>query len=232
MSKLKGRLPDFVPVFRETMNCPAWKALSFGARALYIAIKARKAPKKNCAYLSYRNALKDLGRRSHKKIAEWFSELQHYGFIVLEKHGSLGVDGKGKSPLWRIAELPNEFTGELATKEFLKWDGVLYDPKARLPCPYPRKNKRRLTVVKTSMRPTQGTPQASHMRPTQGTLPDPTVPPLGTPLSPRREQSAPPWGTGFCFSGVDDCPPVGSTAGVDEYELANRLLAALRADKR
>ena len=67
MSKLKGRLPDFVPVFRETMNCPAWKALSFSARALYIAIKARKAPKKNCAYLSYRNALKEAVAQARTK---------------------------------------------------------------------------------------------------------------------------------------------------------------------
>ena len=32
-----------------------------------------------------------------QQVKEWFAELEHYGFIVLAVHGSLGVDGKGKA---------------------------------------------------------------------------------------------------------------------------------------
>jgi hypothetical protein len=194
--KDKGRLPDFVLVFRETIRCEAWKALSFGARSLYIALKARVPKMKNCAFLSYRDALADLGRKSHKKIAQWFLELQHYGFVVMERHGSLGVDGRGKSPLWRLTELPNHATGEPATKDYLRWDGVIFEAKTERPCPYPRRNKRRPLVV-TSMRTTEGTVKTSPMCTTQGTLPAQSAETQGTVVSPRREHSVPAWGTGF-----------------------------------
>ena len=64
-------------------------------------------------------------------IARWFNELEHYGFIVLHRHGSLGVDGKGKSPHWRLTELGvtgNASSGgnlEPPTSDFLRWDGTL-----------------------------------------------------------------------------------------------------------
>ena len=38
------------------------------------------------------------------EIGRWFRELQHYGFIVMTKLGCLGLDGKGKSPHWRLTE--------------------------------------------------------------------------------------------------------------------------------
>jgi hypothetical protein len=41
----------------------------------------------------------------HNEIARWFRELQFYGFIVMTKGGSLGVEGKGKAPHWRLTEL-------------------------------------------------------------------------------------------------------------------------------
>jgi hypothetical protein len=151
---------------------------------------------KNCTFLSYRDALADLGRKSHKKIAQWFLELQHYGFVVMERHGSLGVDGRGKSPLWRLTELPNHATGEPATKDYLRWDGVIFEAKTERPCPYPRRNKRRPLVV-TSMRTTEGTVKTSPMCTTQGTLPAQSAETQGTVVSPRREHSVPAWGTGF-----------------------------------
>jgi hypothetical protein len=40
-SKDKGRLPPFVPLILSTINNPAWKALSHGARSLYVALKRR-----------------------------------------------------------------------------------------------------------------------------------------------------------------------------------------------
>jgi hypothetical protein len=37
----KGRLPPFVPLIKTTIDCPAWKAMSHGARSLYVALKRR-----------------------------------------------------------------------------------------------------------------------------------------------------------------------------------------------
>ena len=61
---------------------------------------------RNKAFVSYRDACKELSNGRHK-IREWFAELEHYGFIVLATAGSLGVDGKGKAPHWRLTELGN-----------------------------------------------------------------------------------------------------------------------------
>ena len=55
-------------------------------------------------FLSQRDAAKQLGTH-HTQIARWFRELQHFGFLVMTKGGSLGVDGKGKAPHWRLTEL-------------------------------------------------------------------------------------------------------------------------------
>ena len=98
------RLPPFVPLLKDTLQSRAWRAMSLGARALYIAIKARNVKNNGRIYLSHRKAAQDIG--SHTRyIGRWFRELQHYGFIVMTNPGGLGVDGKGKAPHWRLTEL-------------------------------------------------------------------------------------------------------------------------------
>ena len=37
----KERLPPFVPLLIDTLDQPAWRALSHGARSLYVALKRR-----------------------------------------------------------------------------------------------------------------------------------------------------------------------------------------------
>jgi hypothetical protein len=115
------RLPPFVPLFRETMAMPAWRALSHGARVLYIALKARCVKNNGHVYLSQRDAAKEIGSKQ-EYVARWYRELQHYGFIVMTSAGGLGVDGRGKAPHWRLSELP--CFGERATRDFAKWDGM------------------------------------------------------------------------------------------------------------
>ena len=39
--KDKGRLPPFVPIDKEMMDCPAWRKASCGARVLYVHLKRR-----------------------------------------------------------------------------------------------------------------------------------------------------------------------------------------------
>jgi hypothetical protein len=93
----KGRLPPFVPMLIATLDSRAWRALSHGAKALYVAIKRRVPKNRNVGYLSHRDAAVDL-KSSRRKIAEWFEELEYYGFIVLVRHGGIGVEGKGMAP--------------------------------------------------------------------------------------------------------------------------------------
>jgi hypothetical protein len=132
--KDKGRLPPFVPLLISTIDSRAWRAMSHGAKSLYVALKRRVPSGRNRAFLSYREAEAELKSSQHK-IREWFKELQHYGFLVLAAHGSLGVDGKGKSPHWRLTELgvtskaSSDGGFEPPTNDFLRWDGRVFDPK-------------------------------------------------------------------------------------------------------
>jgi hypothetical protein len=127
----KGRIEgQFVAMRYEIMDCPAYIATSHGARSLLLALKRRVSHGNNRAYLSYRMARREL-KAGFNKVKEWFAELQHYGFIVLAVHGSLGADGKGRAPHWRLTELGHVAGAgtEFPTKEYLRWDGVLFDPK-------------------------------------------------------------------------------------------------------
>ena len=56
------------------------------------------------------------------KFGRWFRELQHFGFIRMTEPGSLGVDGKGKAPHWRLTELG--YKRDLPTRDFEKWNGA------------------------------------------------------------------------------------------------------------
>jgi hypothetical protein len=101
--------------------------MSHGAKSLYVALRRRVPNGRNRAYVSYRQAEAEL-KSSQRKIGDWFKELQHYGFIVLTQPGSLGVEGKGKSPHWRLTELgvtsraSADSVFEPPTNDFLKWD--------------------------------------------------------------------------------------------------------------
>jgi hypothetical protein len=132
--KDKGRIGGpFVPLLCDMLDCPAWRETSHGARMLYVVLKRRAFGNK--VYLSFRDAQKALKASSHK-IDEWFAELEHYGFIALAQHASLGSDGQGKAAHWRLTEKGQTgATGDLPTKDYLRWTGERFDPK-----PYRRKH--------------------------------------------------------------------------------------------
>src|SRR5262245_52917585 len=133
MTRRKDRdpLPPFVPLFKGTLNTPAWRAMSHGARSLYLALKLRYSnsfKNNGSIYLSQRDAQKELGsNRSY--IARWFRELQYYGFIVMTQPGSLGVEGKGRAPHWRLTDC--YYFGKPPTRDFLKWDGTKFRDQPR-----------------------------------------------------------------------------------------------------
>jgi hypothetical protein len=131
----KGRLAPFVPLDKEMMDCTAWRAMSCGARCLYISLKRRwrfKQRNNGRIFLSQRDAQEELGRDPHRDtISRWYRELVHYGFIVMTNPGGLGVDGKGKAPHWRLTEIeaPGGRNGDtlmLPTKDYLKWNGTKF----------------------------------------------------------------------------------------------------------
>src|SRR5262245_58416936 len=147
----KGHLPPFVPVIRTTLASPVWKQLSFGARCLYVVLRSYlRADNLNNGkvYRHYRGAANDLGTKSLRSVQRWFRELEHYGFIVMTTGACLGVDGDGVAAHWRLTECPSfDAKGNhiAATRDFERWDGVLFDDpektESRIPkgnSPYPK----------------------------------------------------------------------------------------------
>jgi hypothetical protein len=95
----KGRLDPFVPLLIDTLDTPAWRSLSHGAQMLYVALKRRynrNSRNNGRIFLSQRLAAKEL-RSNHNRVARWYRELQHYGFIVKHSEGYLGVDGRARA---------------------------------------------------------------------------------------------------------------------------------------
>lgn len=129
------RLPSFVPWFLETVKAPAWRAMSNGARVLYMQLKTHHILNNGHVYLSQRKAVEEMGSQ-RRCIAVWFRELQYYGFIVMTDPGGLGVNGKGKAPHWRLTELPTRAKdGQRipATEDFKNWDGRKFKDRPRKP---------------------------------------------------------------------------------------------------
>ena len=127
----KGRLPPFVPLLKDTLKSGAWRAMSHGARSLYVALKLRYSSNfKNNGkvFLSVRDSAKELGS-GQEEICAWYKELQFYGFIVMTQSGQLGVEGKGLSPHWRLTELG--YMTDPPTRDFLKWDGIKFKRRKR-----------------------------------------------------------------------------------------------------
>jgi hypothetical protein len=135
----KGKLPPFVPLLKSTLDAPAWKALSHGARSLYVALKRRyniNSHNNGRLFVSQRDAAKEIGSH-HNEIARWFRELEFYGFIVKTRGGGLGLDGHGKAPHWRLTEL-GYVNDPRPTKDFERWDGEKFkDRKTESRAPIP-----------------------------------------------------------------------------------------------
>ena len=123
---------QFFPMFHETVKSPAYRQLSFGARALLTVLRTKCIKNNGHVYCSQRDAGEALGHVNRNDIANWFRELVHYGFVVMTEAAALGVEGKGKAPHWRLTELPTRNSNGVeltpATKDFLRWDGVVFEP--------------------------------------------------------------------------------------------------------
>jgi hypothetical protein len=154
----KGTLPKdqlFVLLINAFRQEPAWRDLSFGARSLYVELKALYNGYNNNGRLmcSARYAAQTLGC-SKNSVTGYFKELQANGFIVETQGGYLGVDGRGQGRLWRLTELG--FMGDMPTKEYKNW----VPPKNKLP--YQDLGQR---VPKAGTASAKGVPKAGTGRP-------------------------------------------------------------------
>jgi hypothetical protein len=159
----------------ETLRSPAYKQLSFGARALFTAVRMRMFNNNGRVYLSQRDAEKELGRCTRNDIANWYRELQHYGFIVQTAGASLGIDGKGKATRWRITDLPardNKHNLVTATDDFAHWNGEVFVPHV---APSRRWNGRKSTALKNRIPDSKCSPPRT---PTCSPVVDSTCSPL------------------------------------------------------
>ena len=119
------KLPAFTPLIHETMDSPAWRALSLAAKALYPAMKRKLggnvglngrlafSAREGAAYLG---ANKDTAARA-------LLDLQAKGFLIAREVGSLGATGEGRASLYELTELGGGADGRPAAK-FKKWDPV------------------------------------------------------------------------------------------------------------
>ena len=110
---------SFVQVLRATLKEPAWQDMTYGARCLYIALKAHYVGDNNGrVFLGVRRAANELGA-NRESTARWFRELEDHGFIVQTERGVLGVEGKGMAACWRLTELG--CMGQQPTRDYKKW---------------------------------------------------------------------------------------------------------------
>jgi hypothetical protein len=121
-----GRLPPFVPLIKATMATPAWRAMSLGARMLYVELRGRLSndlSNNGTVFLSDRDAAKDLGV-TPGTVVRYYAEIEHYGFLRKTCGGFLGSDGRGIAAHYRFTEFAHGT--HPPTRDFEKWDGELF----------------------------------------------------------------------------------------------------------
>jgi hypothetical protein len=120
---------QYTKYYSDISKTPAWKALHYGARLLYLELQRQfieTANNNGKVFLSTRDAAERLGA-SQRQVWIWYCELEHYGFIVQTQPGTLGP--RGRATEWRLTDHANgRLDGKRvnATKDYLKWDGALF----------------------------------------------------------------------------------------------------------
>jgi hypothetical protein len=129
MSKNRVKAFDapFVGITSTVLDSLAWKAMSPYARVVYLAIKRKYNHVTNNnghLYLPSRAGAKETGL-SEKTVLKCIHENIHYGFVVVTRGASLGVNGHGRPTKLRLTEVGTR-ADKKPTRDFLKWDGVLF----------------------------------------------------------------------------------------------------------
>jgi hypothetical protein len=127
-TRVKAFDAPFVGITTTVLDSAAWKAMSPSARIVYIAIKRNynhQANNNGRLYLAGRNGAKATGL-SPNTVWRCVRELIHYGFAVVTRSATLGTNGHGRPTALRLTEMGTR-ADPLPTRDFLKWDGVLFD---------------------------------------------------------------------------------------------------------
>jgi hypothetical protein len=119
--KRKSKGP-YVAVPKAIMATPAWRAMSSGARLLWIDMRGwlRNDDLNNGqVHRSCRAAADSIGTKSKSSIVRWFAENEHYGFLRKTSDGFLGGDGHGIAAKYRFTDLAHGT--HPPTRDFEKW---------------------------------------------------------------------------------------------------------------
>lgn len=176
----------FSPQMENTSKTDAWKAMSAHARVIYTT-SLRSRFRGNCdqnnngkIHPSSRQIADETGF-NQKTAARGLREIEHYGFTVETNPAHLGVDGKGKAAHLRLTELP--CSGDAPTRDYLSWNGTLFDDGRKKN--QPQKNK---TLNRRAVHPEP--PRGSPYEPPNGSYstknPTPSTP---TPNCEQDQQS-------------------------------------------
>jgi hypothetical protein len=121
----------FVPLPLAILDAPAWRAMDFIARALWLALRRKlrnDGLNNGKIWLSCRDAAEEIGGNKDT-IARRYAELEHYGFLRKTTEGFLGVDGCGIAPHYRFTDLAHGT--HPATRDYEKWDGSIFENPPR-----------------------------------------------------------------------------------------------------
>src|SRR5262249_47774503 len=136
MKRKRQSKGPFVAVSKAILATPAWRAMSPGARLLWIELRGwlrNDGSNNGKAYLACRDAAKAIGTKSKDSIVRWYAENEHYGFLRKTGEGFLGLGGAGSGGRIRF---PGPRPGHPpATRSFKKREGqtVRLSPPPRRP---------------------------------------------------------------------------------------------------
>ena len=150
MKRKRNSEGPFVKLPKAIMTRPAWRAMSPGARLLWIELRGwlrNDRLNNGTVHLSCRDGAKAIGA-STTSVVHWFAENEHYGFVRKTADGFLGSDGYGIAAKYRFTDLAHGT--HPATRDFEKWDGELFTYTPRRPSrkkqnPVPLSNTPRTT---------------------------------------------------------------------------------------
>ena len=121
----------FVPLPLAILDAPAWRAMDFIARALWLALRRKlrnDGLNNGKIWLSCRDAAEEIGGNKDT-ITRRYAELEHYGFLRKTTEGFLGADGCGIAPHYRFTDLAHGT--HPATRDYEKWDGSIFENPPR-----------------------------------------------------------------------------------------------------
>src|SRR5215510_58664 len=107
--KRASRFPGvYVIVPKLIMQTEAWRAMSPGARLLWIDLLGwlrNDGLNNGTIGRSCRDAAKSIGTKSSRSIVRWFAENEHFGFLRKTSEGFLGSNGRGIFAKYRFTDL-------------------------------------------------------------------------------------------------------------------------------